>query len=199
MEVPGGRALGERRRLGCVSFVDKVVNRLPKPARDLADRHYELLKFAIVGATTFVIDLGIFYALKWTIMDTKPTVARIMSGIVAVIVSYILNREWTFDKRGGREKHHEALLFFIVSGVGVALAALPLYVSSYMFDLRQPNVSFTVENIADFVSAFIIGNLLQMAFRFYAMKRWVFPDAMQELQSEFADLVTENEEQLGHS
>ncbi|WP_405489633.1 GtrA family protein [Nocardia sp. NBC_00511] len=182
-----------------MSFVDKVVNRLPKPARDLADRHYELLKFAIVGATTFVIDLGIFYALKWTIMDTKPTVARIMSGIVAVIVSYILNREWTFDKRGGREKHHEALLFFIVSGVGVALAALPLYVSSYMFDLRQPNVSFTVENIADFVSAFIIGNLLQMAFRFYAMKRWVFPDAMQELQSEFADLVTENEEQLGHS
>lgn len=199
MEVPGGRGLRERRRLGCVSFVDKVVNRLPKPARDLADRHYELLKFAIVGATTFVIDLGIFYALKWTIMDTKPTVARIMSGIVAVIVSYILNREWTFDKRGGREKHHEALLFFIVSGVGVALAALPLYVSSYVFDLRQPNVSFTVENIADFVSAFIIGNLLQMAFRFYAMKRWVFPDAMQELQSEFADLVTENEEQLGHS
>ncbi|MGW4242519.1 GtrA family protein [Nocardia sp. NPDC004722] len=182
-----------------MSFVDEVVNRLPAPARALADRHYELLKFAIVGATTFVIDLGIFYVLKWTIMDTKPTVARIMSGTIAVIVSYILNREWTFDKRGGREKHHEALLFFLVSGIGVGLAALPLWVSSYVFDLRQPNVSFTVENIADFVSAFIIGNLLQMAFRFYSMKKWVFPDEMQELQDEFEDLVTENEEQLGHS
>ncbi|MEV6771517.1 GtrA family protein [Nocardia sp. NPDC051030] len=180
-----------------MSFVDEVANRLPKPLRDLADRHSELLKFAIVGATTFVIDLGIFYLLKWTVLDTKPTIARILSGTVAVIVSYILNREWTFDKRGGREKHHEALLFFAVSGFGVLLAAVPLWISSYVFDLRQPNVSFTVENIADFFSAFIVGNLLQMVFRFYAMKRWVFPDEMEELQEEFEDLI--NEEQLGHS
>ncbi|OOK67771.1 putative conserved membrane protein [Mycobacterium kansasii] len=33
-----------------------------------------------------------------------------------------------------------------------------------------------MENIADFVSAYIIGNLLQMAFRFWAFRRWVFPD-----------------------
>ncbi|WP_067818475.1 GtrA family protein [Nocardia inohanensis] len=182
-----------------MSFVDDVINVLPKPLRDLADRHSELLKFAIVGATTFVIDIGIFYLLKLTVLDTKPTVARILSGVIAVIASYILNREWTFDKRGGREKHHEALLFFAVSGVGVLLASLPLYVSSYVFDLRQPNVSFTVENVADFVSAFIIGNLLQMAFRFWSMRKWVFPDEMQELQEEFEDLISENEEQLGHS
>ena len=33
-----------------------------------------------------------------------------------------------------------------------------------------------IENIADFISAYIIGNLLQMAFRFWAFRRWVFPD-----------------------
>ncbi|QLY32067.1 GtrA family protein [Nocardia huaxiensis] len=180
-----------------MSFVDKVVNGLPAPLRALADRHYELLKFAIVGATTFVIDTGIFYLLKLTILEPKPTVARILSGVIAVIASYILNREWTFDKRGGREKHHEALLFFLISGIGVGLAALPLWVSSYWLDLRQPDVSFTVENIADFISGFIIGNLLQMAFRFWALRKWVFPDEMAELQEEFEDLI--NEEQLGHS
>jgi hypothetical protein len=37
-------------------------------------------------------------------------------------------------------------------------------------------VSLTVENIADFVSAYVVGNLLQMAFRFWAFRRWVFPD-----------------------
>ena len=42
--------------------------------------------------------------------------------------------------------------------------------------LRVPDVSLTIENIADFVSAYIIGNLLQMAFRFWAFRRWVFPD-----------------------
>ena len=52
----------------------------------------------------------------------------------------------------------------------------PLWVSSYVLQLRVPEVSLTVENIADFVSAYIIGNLLQMAFRFWAFRRWVFPD-----------------------
>ena len=37
-------------------------------------------------------------------------------------------------------------------------------------------MSLTVENIADFISAYIVGNLLQMAFRFWAFRRWVFPD-----------------------
>ena len=52
----------------------------------------------------------------------------------------------------------------------------PLWFSSYVLDLRVPTVSLTMENIADFVSAYIIGNLLQMAFRFWAFRRWVFPD-----------------------
>jgi putative flippase GtrA len=68
------------------------------------------------------------------------------------------------------------LLFFGVSGVGVLLSMGPLWVSSYVLELRVPMVSLTMENLADFVSAYVIGNLLQMAFRFWAFRRWVFPD-----------------------
>ncbi len=60
--------------------------------------------------------------------------------------------------------------------MGVLLSMAPLWVSSYVFQLRVPMVSLTVENIADFISAYIIGNLLQMAFRFWAFRRWVFPE-----------------------
>jgi len=102
--------------------------------------------------------------------------AKIIAGIVAVIASYIFNREWSFRDRGGRERHHEALLFFAISGVGVMLSMAPLWFSSYVLQLRVPDVSLTAENIADFISAYIIGNLLQMAFRFWAFRRWVFPD-----------------------
>ena len=144
--------------------------------RPLAERHHELIKFAIVGATTFLIDSGLFYALKLTVLEPKPITAKIISGIVAVIASYILNREWSFRDRGGRERHHEALLFFAFSGVGVLLSMAPLWVSSYVLELRVPHVSLTVENIADFISAFVLGNLLQMSFRFWAFRRWVFPD-----------------------
>ncbi|WP_280268273.1 GtrA family protein [Nocardia wallacei] len=181
-----------------MSFVDSVVSALPRTLRDLAYRHHELIKFAIVGATTFVIDSGIFYVLKLTVLSPKPVTAKIISGVIAVIASYILNREWSFKGRGGREKHHEALLFFAVSGIGVVLSFLPLWVSRYVFHLQVPHISLTVENITDFISAFIIGNLLQMMFRFWAMRRWVFPNEIDTLVEEFEELY-EEEEQLGHS
>lgn len=159
-----------------MSFTDATIARLPRVIRPLAERHHELIKFAIVGATTFFIDSGLFYTLKLTVLEPKPVTAKIISGIVAVIASYILNREWSFRYRGGRERHHEALLFFAFSGVGVLLSMAPLWFSSYVLQLRAPTVSLTVENIADFISAYILGNLLQMAFRFWAFRRWVFPD-----------------------
>ncbi|EHI10639.1 GtrA family protein [Mycolicibacterium thermoresistibile] len=159
-----------------MSFADATIARLPRPIRPYAERHHELIKFAIVGATTFIIDSAIFYTLKLTVLEPKPVTAKIIAGIVAVIASYILNREWSFRDRGGRERHHEALLFFGVSGVGVVLSMAPLWISSYVLMLRAPMVSLTVENVADFISAYIIGNLLQMAFRFWAFRRWVFPD-----------------------
>ena len=159
-----------------VSFTDATIARLPRPIRPYFERHHELIKFAIVGATTFVIDSAVFYTLKLTVLEPKPVTAKIIAGIVAVIASYILNREWSFQNRGGRERHHEALMFFAFSGVGVLLCMAPLWFSSYVLQLRVPDVSLTVENIADFISAYIIGNLLQMAFRFWAFRRWVFPD-----------------------
>ncbi|KMO84401.1 hypothetical protein BST22_22090 [Mycolicibacterium chubuense] len=159
-----------------MSFADATIKRLPGPLRPYAERHHELIKFAIVGATTFVIDSAIFFTLKLTILEPKPVTAKIIAGIVAVIASYILNREWSFRDRGGREKHHEALLFFGVSGVGVLLSMAPLWISSYVLMLRVPMVSLFTENVADFVSAYVVGNLLQMAFRFWAFRRFVFPD-----------------------
>lgn len=159
-----------------MSFTDATISRLPRPIRPYFERHHELIKFAIVGATTFVIDSAVFYTLKLTVLEPKPVTAKIIAGIVAVIASYILNREWSFRDRGGRERHHEALMFFAFSGVGVVLSMAPLWFSSYVLMLRVPEVSLTVENIADFVAAYIIGNLLQMAFRFWAFRRWVFPD-----------------------
>ena len=159
-----------------VTFTDATIARMPRVIQPYLLRHHELIKFAIVGGTTFVIDSVIFYTLKLTILEPKPVTAKVIAGIVAVIASYVLNREWSFRNRGGRERHHEALLFFAFSGVGVLLSMAPLWFSSYILQLREPMVSLTVENVADFLSAYIIGNLLQMAFRFWAFRRWVFPD-----------------------
>jgi putative flippase GtrA len=160
-----------------VTVVDSVLSRVPAPLRKLLLKHRQLLKFAIVGGTTFVIDNGIWYLLKLTVLEEKPVTAKIIAIIVATIVSYVLNREWSFRTRGGRERHHEAALFFLVSGVGVAINIAPLWLSRHLFGLQSPLVSVMTEEIADFVSGSIIGMLLATGFKFWAMRRWVFPDA----------------------
>lgn len=158
-----------------MAVVERVLARIPQPYRGTAIRYRELLKFVMVGGTTWVIDTAIFYTLKTTVLETKPLTAKIMAVLVATIVSYVLNREWSFRTRGGRERHHEAALFFLISGLGVGVYTAPLAVSRYVFHFAEPAVSAFTEQLADFVSGQVIGVLLGMAFRWWAFRRFVFP------------------------
>jgi putative flippase GtrA len=156
--------------------VESALAIIPQPYRDVAIKHRELVKFALVGGSTWVIDTAVFLLLKATVLAEKPLTAKIIAVLVATIVSYVLNREWSFRTRGGREPHHEAALFFIISGIGVIVYTAPLAISRYVLDLKVPGVSLVTQEVADFVSGQIIGVLAGMAFRWWAFRRFVFPD-----------------------
>lgn len=157
-------------------LVDAVLFRIPQPYRDIAVQHRELVKFALVGAITYVVDITLFTLLKMTVLEPKPVTAKIVAVLVATILSYVLNREWSFRTRGGRERHHEATLFFAVCGIGLVLNATPLWISRYVLELQVPQVSLLAQEAADFASANVIGTLAAMAFRWWAFRRYVFPD-----------------------
>ncbi|MFD5093844.1 GtrA family protein [Amycolatopsis thailandensis] len=163
-----------------MTVVESVLSRTPEPLRSVLIKHRELLKFAIVGGTTFLVDNGVWYLLKLSVLESKPTTAKAIAIIVATIVSYILNREWSFRTRGGRERHHEAALFFVISGIAVVVNLIPLYMSRYILDLEVPHVTRFVQEFADFTSGSIIGMFLAMFFRFWGFKKWVFPDELGE-------------------
>jgi putative flippase GtrA len=159
-----------------VAVVERVLSWMPEPYRRIAIKHRELLKFGMVGGTTWMIDTVVFLVLKTTVLQPKPITAKIIAVLVATIVSYVLNREWSFRTRGGRERHHEAALFFIISGVGVVVYTAPLAISRYVFHLAEPAVGLLTQEIADFVSGQVIGVIAGMAFRWWAFRRFVFPD-----------------------
>lgn len=161
-----------------MTVIESVLARVPEPLHSLLLRHRELLKFGVVGGTAFLVDNGVWYLLKLTVLTEKPTTAKAIAIIVATIWSYILNREWSFRTRGGRERAHEATLFFLVSGVGLMLNLIPLYISRYVLHLEVPHVSRFVQEIADFTSGSLLGMLLAMGFRFWAFRKWVFPDEL---------------------
>ncbi|MEQ3550703.1 GtrA family protein [Pseudonocardia nematodicida] len=159
-----------------MTVVEATLARIPQPYRDKAIKHRELIKFLMVGGTTWVIDTAVFLLLKATVLDGRAVTAKVFAVLVATIVSYVLNREWSFRTRGGRERHHEAALFFLISGFGVAVYAAPLAISRHVLDLQVPGVSLLAQEVADFVAGQILGTLTGMAFRWWAFRRFVWPD-----------------------
>jgi putative flippase GtrA len=144
----------------------------------LLRRHGELVRFAVVGASTFVIDTAVFVLLENTILEPKPVTAKILAVLVATIIGYLANREWSFRARGGLARPREATLYFVVSGIALLVNAAPLGISRYVLHLATPYVSDFTQQAADLVSAQVVGTLLAMAFRWWAFRRWVFPAAL---------------------
>ncbi len=156
-----------------MSILDSVRRVLPEKYRQFA-------KFLIVGGTTWVIDTGIFFTLKHLVLPDKVLTAKIIAILIAMIVNYVLNREWSFSDRGGRERHHEAALFFLLNAIGIGVNLLPLWVSHYLLGFNVTNYTPFTETVADFVSGSILGTILAMAFRYWAYQRWVFPELVED-------------------
>ncbi|WP_344460312.1 GtrA family protein [Kitasatospora kazusensis] len=129
------------------------------------------MKFLLVGGTCFLLTMAINFGLKLTVLQSKPIVALTVANVIATVVSYVLNRQWSFRANG---RQREAVLFFVVSGLAVLVNDAPLGVSRYLLNLQVPHVSSFTQEVADFLSGMILGTLLAMVFRYWAMKRWVF-------------------------
>lgn len=134
----------------------------------------EMIKFGVVGAVSFVVDLGLFNLLLHTVWRDQPRVtvfsaavaATIVSTAVATVVAWIGNRAWTFRHRRNRQASHEFVLFFATNGVALLLGALCVAFSNKVLGLEGQIVA---ANIAK-----IVGIGLGTLFRFWAYRRFVF-------------------------
>lgn len=135
----------------------------------LAVRLAELARFGSVGAVAFVVDLGLFNLLRFgpgELLDHKPLTAKVISVVVATLVSWLGNRYWTFSARRTANHVRELMGFAVVNVGGMGIAVACLAVSHYVLDLRSP--------LADNISANGVGLVLGMIFRYLAYRHWVF-------------------------
>jgi putative flippase GtrA len=131
---------------------------------------HEAVKFGIVGAVGFVVDVGLFNLLRYAgspgLLEHKPLSAKAISVACATVVTYLGNRHWTWADRERSARHREALLFFLFNGLGMAIALTCLAVSHYVLSLHSA--------LADNISANGVGLVLGMLFRFWAYRTYVF-------------------------
>ena len=143
---------------------------------------HEVAKFGLVGLLGMVVDLPIY---NWLVFDNplvvvghhgdgmlhdKPVTAKFISVTVATVATYLGNRHWTWKHRERTGLHREYVLFFVLNGIGLLIAAGCLGFSRYVLDLHNA--------LADNISANVIGLGLGTLFRFWSYRRWVFREEL---------------------
>jgi putative flippase GtrA len=132
----------------------------------------ELLKFGVIGALAYVVDIGVFNVVHLATDGDKPLTAKTVSVALATTVAYFGNRHWTFRHRGRSGLRREYVLFFLLNGVGLGIALTCLFISHYVLGFESV--------LADNISANGVGLVLGTTFRFWSYRRWVFPAALTE-------------------
>ena len=92
-------------------IIDRIETGDDKPAA-LAARLPRPLRFIAVGCTGLAVDLSLFTAIE--IFAHHPLVVRLITLTVATVVTWRLNRAFTFA-RSHRPQHHEAMRYLAVT------------------------------------------------------------------------------------
>jgi putative flippase GtrA len=88
----------------------------------------QFIKFSLVGVLNTAIHYGVFYVL-YSVGEFYYLLASGVGFCVAVTHSYILNKFWTFKRRGSRVRE-EFIKFFIVNifSLAINLSGMAIFV-----------------------------------------------------------------------
>lgn len=131
--------------------------------------------FLAVGGVGFLVDVGVFNALRATVFSPEHVAngeiwAKVVSVALAIAVNWLGNRTIAFrrERRTGprRVVMREAVEFFAASLLGSAVALVCLVISHDLLGLRT--------TADDNISANVIGLALGTVLRFALYRLWVF-------------------------
>lgn len=149
----------------------KVLSKLPKSVQSLAR---EISKFGAVGLVGTAVDFSVFNLLRFFgsngegVLFDQPLTAKVVSVVLATMVTFTGNLLWTYRHRQGTRQNIASsyILFFVFNAIGLSFALACLWVSHYLLGLTSA--------LADNISANVIGLGLGTIFRFWAYRKWVF-------------------------
>ncbi|HEY3008154.1 MAG TPA: GtrA family protein [Micromonosporaceae bacterium] len=126
---------------------------------------HEALKFGLVGAMNTVVNFAVFNALILTIFANGQLKANVIATLVALSLSFFLNRHWTYRDRPRSALRREYLLFFFFNGAGLTIELGVLGLTKYGLGL---------ESVMAINAAKLLGVVLGTVFRFWSYRTFVF-------------------------
>lgn len=125
----------------------------------------ELQRFGFVGGIGFAVDATVLQTLV-SRAHWSPYTARILSFGLAVTVTFVLNRLWTFRHRRTRSKTAVYVRYFLVQVTGALINLLVFYLC---LNLVPPLHTWPIFALA-------VGSAVALFFTFSASRRFVFVD-----------------------
>jgi dolichol-phosphate mannosyltransferase len=111
----------------------------------------QLAKFSIVGASGYVVNLGVFSALLLG-ADFDHRLAAVCSFVVAVANNYTWNRLWTFHGQRGHFAYQGArFLVVALLALGANLAALELLIALGLDEIPAQAIAIVLVTPINFV------------------------------------------------
>jgi putative flippase GtrA len=124
----------------------------------------EMVTFGLVGTLGTVITFVGANLMRTWFWDS-PMIGVVLPTMTATLVSYLLNRHWTFKNTDSDGSRREMAVFFALNGVGMVIQTLCMGFRSYSLHLDGA-VSYNV--------AMVVGTLLGAVFRYWSYRKWVF-------------------------
>lgn len=123
----------------------------------------ELARFAVVGGIGFITDAGLMTVIS-SRAGLSPLAARTISFPIALCLTWMLNRFWTFEFGRSREKIRQYGLYIFVQTLGFAInyGCFSALVTESAWWHRNP------------VLAVAVGALMSMLATFALSRRYVF-------------------------
>ena len=132
------------------------------------------MRFLLVGGVATVVDVGVFNALHYGLGNwglgsrgLGPLTAKVASTLVAAVVAFVGNRQWSFPDASGGGVRRQALAFVAVNAAALLVALAPLAVARYVLGMTGVLELNLATNV--------VGLGLATALRFWGYRRWVFP------------------------
>ena len=129
----------------------------------------EMLRFGLVGGVGSVFDLG-GAALLHGSYGVNALAAKAISTSVAMVITYVFSRFWTFKDGDSLEVKRQAVYFIVLNLIGLLIAEAVVGLFTDVAGLRG-QLAF---NLASF-----FGTGLGTIFRYITYRKWVFIAAPQ--------------------
>jgi putative flippase GtrA len=130
----------------------------------------QFIKFCIVGATSFTIDVGISWILTFQV-HLWWVLARTISFSLAVTNGFFWNQRRTFRAKGQRRQQDQYAMFFAVNIVGLLLN---LAIMKGVFFAVTGRWQGQHPTKGVWLIAVILATLVVTFWNFFANKHWTF-------------------------